>query len=198
MFLKYAQQFWLKVEWDLPNLIKQQGAFVCQLETANALRYRTGKRAFLMTEELTLKQASGNCRTIQLDERTLATTTEIVNCARDKFLSSSCFTAQQNCRISGCYSFNLLQNLLQGPALTDDFCKVVLDLFFKVDLFTRKLVLERLDFTIGQRVLNCDRNLIGRLTEQFLFLRGKGSVAQASHSKNTELHVMRDQGDNAA
>src|ERR1051325_8026669 len=38
IFLKYAQQFWLKVEGDLADLIKQQRSFVCQFEAAEALR----------------------------------------------------------------------------------------------------------------------------------------------------------------
>src|SRR6266481_8490970 len=44
LFLQYAQQLGLQSRWDIAHFVEEERAFVCQLETANLLRYGSGER----------------------------------------------------------------------------------------------------------------------------------------------------------
>src|SRR5262249_51337209 len=56
LFLQHAQKFWLQCQWNVPNLIEEQRAAICQLESADLLRDGTGERALFMTEQLAFEQ----------------------------------------------------------------------------------------------------------------------------------------------
>src|SRR5580700_10843903 len=54
LVLNGTQQFRLKFEWQLTDLIQKQRTLVRQLETSDLLRDRAGEGALFMAEELTL------------------------------------------------------------------------------------------------------------------------------------------------
>src|SRR5437762_12579317 len=56
-FLEHAQQLGLQLEWNLPDLVEEYRAAVCQLEAADALCDSAGERAFFVTEQLAFQQA---------------------------------------------------------------------------------------------------------------------------------------------
>src|SRR5262245_59545691 len=51
-FLKHAQQFYLRAEVQIANLVEKQRAAVCQFEPAFLPRLRTCKSALLETKQL--------------------------------------------------------------------------------------------------------------------------------------------------
>ena len=57
-FLENAQQFALKLQWNLRDFIQKERGPVGQLKTPYSVTYRAGERSSDMPEELTLEQLS--------------------------------------------------------------------------------------------------------------------------------------------
>jgi len=57
--LEHAQELWLEIDRDFADLVEKNRPAVCFLERADALRMRSGERAFLVSEELTLEECWG-------------------------------------------------------------------------------------------------------------------------------------------
>ena len=70
--LKRTQQLGLEVEGYLADFIKKERAFVGEFQPPQLTGNCTGKRAFLMAEELALQQTRGYGRAVELDERAIA------------------------------------------------------------------------------------------------------------------------------
>src|SRR5882762_8074837 len=85
--LQCAQEFRLEFKGHVTDLVKKQGAAVCQLKPAHLLCVCACERTTLMTKEFTLKQRAGNGGAVEGDETALLATAPIVNGACDKFLA---------------------------------------------------------------------------------------------------------------
>src|ERR1700722_11098701 len=78
LLLKYPQQLHLQIQSEIANLVKEERSPVRHFETANPLIQRSGKSAALVAEQLAFDQAGGNRRTIQFDERAVASRARVV------------------------------------------------------------------------------------------------------------------------
>jgi len=96
LLLEHAQELRLQRRGDVADLIEEERAFVCQLESPDLLRDSAGERAFLVAEQLAFKQVEWNGGTIQLDERAPASGTEGVNRARDELLARAGLSLDEN------------------------------------------------------------------------------------------------------
>src|SRR6266496_2350434 len=101
-----------------------------------------------------------------------------MNRARDEFLPSARFPADQHSGICGCHRFHLLQHFAQGGTLPDNLCEVHLraDFFFQVELFLGEFVLQLGDLTVGQGVFDGNCDLARGLTEEVDVCCRKGSL----------------------
>jgi hypothetical protein len=95
-FLQHSEKLSLEFERDIADFIQKECAFVCQFEAAHFSGNGPGERSSLMTEEFTLKESKGNCGAVEPYERTVTPWTEIVNRARDQFLSGPCLSLYQH------------------------------------------------------------------------------------------------------
>jgi hypothetical protein len=120
VLLQHAEELRLQLEGDLADLVEEQRATVCELETADPLCDRAGERATLVAEQLALEQGRWDGRAIELDERAPAPTAGVVNCARNQLLPGSGLSKDQNGRVSRRHDLDLLQHLTKTRALADD------------------------------------------------------------------------------
>src|SRR5262245_548786 len=97
-----------------------------QLEASDSLCDGAGESAFLVTKEFTLEQASGNSSTVYLDQGALAPRAEVVNGARNQFLTGAGFALNKNRRIRRRHRLHLLQNPRQARTFADNLLKIML------------------------------------------------------------------------
>src|SRR5262249_14393710 len=109
LLLQNAQQFWLQLQRDVADFIQKQSAFVCQLEAADALRDCAGECTFLVAEELALDQPRWNRRAVDLDQRSLASRAQVVNCPSQQLFAGAGFTANENRGLGRGYGLDLLE-----------------------------------------------------------------------------------------
>jgi hypothetical protein len=91
-FLQDPEKLGLEFERDIADLIQKKRAFVRQFEAAHFSSNRSRERSSLVTEEFALQKAKGNCGAVESYERAVTPWTEIVNRARDQFLSGPCLS----------------------------------------------------------------------------------------------------------
>src|SRR5688572_23986747 len=87
--LQDAQQLGLYFRGDIADLVQEQRALVRELETADPLRRRTGKRTLLMSEQFALEQPRRHRRHAHADERPVAPRTQVVDNRKSTRLNSS-------------------------------------------------------------------------------------------------------------
>ena len=77
-------------------------------------------------------------------------------------------------------------------AVANDLIEVHLaaNLFFEIKLLLRQLVLERGDLSVGQRVLDSDRHLLGDLRKQFHVFFGESVFTAAGYVQCSQRAVM--------
>src|SRR6202034_4944511 len=68
LLLQHPQQFRLKFQRYIANLVKKQRAFVGELEPSRFLGNCACKCSFFVSEELTLQQSEGDRGTVQFHE----------------------------------------------------------------------------------------------------------------------------------
>ena len=81
---------------------------------------RAGKRAFFMSEQLAFHQFGRDRRTVHFDHVTVFAIGKIVYRLCDQSLAGTGFTLQQDGGVAGCDNVDLLQDGLDGDAVTDD------------------------------------------------------------------------------
>src|ERR1700678_1720726 len=96
LLLQNAQQFGLQCQWNVSDLIHEEGPFVSQLEAANSVGDSSCKSALLMTKKFTFQELEGNGSTIHLYERATAPRAGVVNRPRDQFLAGPGFSLDKN------------------------------------------------------------------------------------------------------
>jgi hypothetical protein len=78
------------------DLDEEESAFMRELNSAHGLSFRTGMSAAFVGDQLTFKQAAGDCRSIHLDERPLPTRALVVDDLRNQLFSRTGFILNQN------------------------------------------------------------------------------------------------------
>src|SRR5215471_6867327 len=99
LFLQNAQQFCLKFKRDVPDFVQKERALIRQFETSRLLRDCSGERAFLMTKQFTFQKSKRDGCAIQFYKSSIPAAAQLVNSARDQFLTGSRLAQNQNCRI---------------------------------------------------------------------------------------------------
>src|ERR1700734_4382109 len=109
-----------------------------------------------MAEEFAFEQASWDCGTVQSDECIGPARAEVMNCARDEFLSSPSLAEKENAGVSGCHYLDLLEHSPQSSAFPDDPLKVHFAASFvlDVDAFLGSFVLKISDVVVGEAVID--------------------------------------------
>ena len=69
----------MQFQGNRPDFVEEQRSLVRQLEPADFLCHRAGKRTLLMTKQLAFQQPRGNSCAIELDKRPTRTTADVVN-----------------------------------------------------------------------------------------------------------------------
>ena len=107
LFLNRTQEFWLKLDRQFANFIQEERPAVGGLKPSQALGYRPGERASLMSEKLALKQRGGNGRAVHRDEPLVPARAGVVNGPRDHFFTGSRLTLQQDRTVGGRYHLHV-------------------------------------------------------------------------------------------
>src|SRR5260370_18843826 len=91
--------------------------------------------------------------------------------------------------------FHLVQPTKQRLALPDDLLEIQLaaNFIFQVQLFLGKLVSEIGDLTVGQGVLNGDRDLVCDLAQESDVIGGECILLEAAETQDTKDPVPADQ-----
>jgi len=79
-FLQYAQQLALLGQWNLTDLVEEEGASVRELKAADAVAHCPGERAFHVPKELALKKVGRDRGTVDAHQRAMSACTMFVEC----------------------------------------------------------------------------------------------------------------------
>src|SRR4029077_7004879 len=99
LLLQDAQQFRLKFQRNVANLVKKQRALVGELEPSCFLGDGAGKCSFFVAEQLTLEESERKCGAIQFHESLLAAIAQLMYRARNEFLARSRLPKNQYARV---------------------------------------------------------------------------------------------------
>src|SRR5215469_5343533 len=89
LLLQDAQQFRLKFQRDIADLVQKKRPLVGQFEAPDFLRDGAGKRPFFVAEQLTLKKSKRDRRAIQLHKRLFAAIAQFVYGTRNELFAGS-------------------------------------------------------------------------------------------------------------
>jgi hypothetical protein len=142
LLLQYAQQLGLQFQWDFSNFVEKNRAAMSQFEAADTLSRSAGIGAFFVSEQFGLEQSGRNRRAVQFHERVFPARTETMNGAGNQFLAGSGFSLNQYASPGRGYLADLLHDVLQPRARTDDLLDVsiVLQLPAQIAVFGQQLV----------------------------------------------------------
>ena len=116
-FLQNTQKTHLNRRRDVSNLIKKQGAAVCQLKSAFALLLRPCKGALFMAKQLTFNKILWKGRTVHADKRRIPTFTSIMQRLRHQLFPRPRLPTDQDGRHAVRDLSNLLINRTHGTAI---------------------------------------------------------------------------------
>src|SRR5215467_2829181 len=89
LLLQDAQQFRLKLERNIPNLVQKQRPFVREFKASDFLRDCSSECSFFVSEQVTFQKSKRNRRAIKFHKSSILAAAQIVNCARDQFFTGS-------------------------------------------------------------------------------------------------------------
>ena len=118
--LEDAQQLDLDLERQVANLVEENRRLVGQLEASDLPRQGAGERPLLATEQLALEERGGNRRAVHAHHRPFAPPAQLVNFGGEQLLTGPGFAEQQHGGIGGRHLPDLLHDLADGGALSDD------------------------------------------------------------------------------
>src|SRR6266568_1063952 len=106
----------------------------------------------------------------------------------DEFLSGPGLPVNQHRRASLGDRLHQMQSTLERAAFAHDLLEVVLrpNLFFQVEFLLRQLVLQIGDLSVSERILNCQRDLVGDLTKEGGIALGKSILSGAAEAQNAK------------
>src|SRR5262249_9003724 len=93
------------------DFIEEQHATACLLDLPRSSGERTGKGAFLVSEQLRLEQRLRKRGAIQRDERTGAAGRAVMNESRDNFLACSRLPGEKDGRFRRCHLRRLAEDV---------------------------------------------------------------------------------------
>src|SRR3984885_14433591 len=117
LFLQRAQQLWLQIHTYVANFIQEQRAVIGNFKTAAFLHQSAGKRTLLMSEEFAFDKPGWDSRAIETYECSVSPWTEVMDCARNQFLSGPRLAVQQYRRSGWCDNLDLVKDFAQSGAL---------------------------------------------------------------------------------
>src|SRR5438105_3267417 len=95
-FLNHPQQLGLELQRNVADFIQQKSSLVRQLKPPDSLRQRTGERAFLMSEKLTLEQSRRNCSAVDLYKFPVASRAALMNRVSENFFAGTSLSEKQD------------------------------------------------------------------------------------------------------
>ena len=139
-----------------------------QFELPNFPLERSSKSAFLMTKELTFHKAGGKGCTVDLNERSMASWTALMDGSGNQLFASPCFPVDQHRCVGLSNAIDRLEHLLQQWAPSNDLFKIELcfDLLAEIHILPGKLVREVFDFSIGEGVFQRKSKLFRNVEEK--------------------------------
>src|SRR5882724_4218577 len=183
--LQHAEQFGLQFERNLPNLVQKNRAAVGHFEAADALRDCSRECALLVSEQLAFQQTRRNSRAVELDERLRAPRTQIMDGARDQFLSCTRVSIDEHGRVCRSDRLHLLQHTSEGCTFSNDLRKIhfAADFVFEIELFLRELVFQLSNLPKGACILHGNRNLICDLGQKLHIVAGERILLIFDHAE---------------
>ena len=154
LLLKRTQDFRLRLQAHVANLIEEQRSAVGELELAPPLRDGAGERPFHVAEQLALDQLFGDRRAIHLDERSAAPTAERMHAAGNKLLAGSVLTVDEHATVGRSGHGHLLAQLGHHVALPDHRQPAI-------DVLAQRAVL-RLEPSLADRVADDENGFFER------------------------------------
>ncbi|MNR06691.1 hypothetical protein D3C85_1227720 [compost metagenome] len=139
--LQHAQQLCLDRQWQLADLIEEEGAFIGQFELALALVHRAGESAPHMAEQFALYQGVGQGGAVEADQRMLGAQRAAMDGLGHQFLADAGFAADQHGEFAAAHQGDLFEQCLVGRALPDHFPRADLASGLAIDLRQLLLVL---------------------------------------------------------
>src|SRR5208337_3464557 len=163
------------------------------------LAYRSRERSLFVAEQLAFQQAGGNGGAIHLDEVAVFAPAHAVNQARNAFLAGPGFAGDEDGGVGFGNNGSVVPDMFQGRAGANDVFTAVRapDFVLQIAFFLRQPVLELRDLTIGIRVLDRSRNLVGHLLQVFNLRRAERVFDQSTRVQSSPNPVPRDQGHTA-
>src|SRR5467141_4191415 len=198
--LQDSEQFGLQFERNLSYFVQENRAAVGHFETANALRDRSRKCAFLVSEQFAFQQACRNGRAVELDEGLPAPRTQIMNATRNQLLSRACLAINQHRRIRRCHSFYIFEGSAQRGTISNDLGKIHFraDFIFQIQLLFGELVFELSNLPKGTCILygngnlTCDlRQKLDIASERIVLIFDHTECAQHATSANKRKNANR-------
>src|SRR4051794_10948228 len=119
LLLQYAQNFRLRLQAHVADLVEEERAAVGQLELAFAVIDRAGERAFAMSEQLRLDQLLGDRGAVDVDEWMLGALRETVQRPRNDFFSTAVLAGDEHAAVRRRGGAHLFIELLHRIALAD-------------------------------------------------------------------------------
>src|SRR5205823_5038897 len=114
-FLNRAEQLRLQIQPEVADFVEEQRAVARELELAELLPVRAGKRAALVPEQRALRQLARNRGEVDGDERRVRLAGFLVNQPREQLLAGAAFAENQ-------YRGRQLRNLVHE---VDDVARVL-------------------------------------------------------------------------
>ncbi len=111
LLLQHAKEFWLQFHWNLADLIEKQRSCVGEFYAADLAHHSPGKCSFLMAEQLAFEESSGNGGAVYFDKRSVAAAAHAMDSVGDQFLAGARLSQDENSRITGGDSRNLIENV---------------------------------------------------------------------------------------
>src|SRR6266481_8706058 len=197
--LQHAEQFGLQFERNLPYLVQKNRAAVGHFEAADALRDCSRECALLVSEQLAFQQTRRNSRAVEFDERLRAPRTQIMDGARDQFLSCTRVSIDEHGRVCRSDRLHLLQHTAQGCTFSHDLREIHLatDFIFEIQLFLRELVFQLSNLPKRACILHGDGNLICDLGQKLDVVAGERIVLIFEHTECPQHAASADKTKNA-
>src|ERR1700722_17545113 len=148
-----------------------------------------------MSKKLTFEQSHWNRSAVELYERPVLSAAALMDRARDQFLSGAGLPEKQHRRIAGSHGFHQIQNMAECRTLPHDSFKVHLaaDFVFQIQFFLGEFVFEISDFTVRERVLHTDRDLLRDLGQKGRRLPIKSIFFPARQSEHAQRAIPADE-----
>ena len=151
------------------------------------------KAPLLVSEELALEQACRNGGAVQLHERPRAAAAQIVDGSGDELLARAGFPLDEHGRVGGRDDLHLGEDVLQWTAGADDLLEVVLAANFvlEIQLLLVELFLELGDLTVGETILDGNRDLLCNLVEQLDLVPAERVLPEPSDIERAHDAIVR-------